>query len=278
MLRKAFTLIELLVVIAIIAILAAILFPVFAQAKQAAGNTVSLSNLKQIGLATHMYLSDNNDQFVQGNDYAEWLWTFLHADYIKGAPNDFGKARGNIYFSPIAPADRPQYLSGDSRVAKVQELGLDTRYGLVLSTDPDGDVAYRFWSTYMINEHVTQEWPNFSSWEEPSGSLLYLEGTDTETEGDELRKIYGRTKDCPGNFEYRATRGGYTGGTNSGYLDGSAKYRKNTYGRPASTNGAQCDFRFWVWPEGGNGGLGDCGAWTAPNDQRNPVTRVCEVR
>jgi prepilin-type N-terminal cleavage/methylation domain-containing protein len=58
---RAFTLIELLVVIAIIAILAAILFPVFAQAKDAAKKTVSLSNMKQIGTATMLYIGDTDD-------------------------------------------------------------------------------------------------------------------------------------------------------------------------------------------------------------------------
>lgn len=62
--KKAFTLIELLVVIAIIAILAAILFPVFAQAKLAAKKTASLSNSKQIGLAELMYQNDYDDNFV----------------------------------------------------------------------------------------------------------------------------------------------------------------------------------------------------------------------
>jgi prepilin-type N-terminal cleavage/methylation domain-containing protein len=62
-LRQAFTLIELLVVIAIIAILAAILFPVFAQAKDAAKSTVNLSNLKESGLAMIMYSGDNEDNF-----------------------------------------------------------------------------------------------------------------------------------------------------------------------------------------------------------------------
>jgi prepilin-type N-terminal cleavage/methylation domain-containing protein/prepilin-type processing-associated H-X9-DG protein len=61
--KKAFTLIELLVVIAIIAILAAILFPVFAQAKLAAKKTVDLSNLKQIGTMITMYAADNDDYF-----------------------------------------------------------------------------------------------------------------------------------------------------------------------------------------------------------------------
>jgi prepilin-type N-terminal cleavage/methylation domain-containing protein len=61
--KKAFTLIELLVVIAIIAILAAILFPVFAQAKTAAKKTVGISNQKQISLAFLMYMSDNDDTY-----------------------------------------------------------------------------------------------------------------------------------------------------------------------------------------------------------------------
>jgi len=67
--RKAFTLIELLVVIAIIAILAAILFPVFAQAKLAGKKTKSLSNVKQIGTAQVMYATDNDDytQSIWGN-------------------------------------------------------------------------------------------------------------------------------------------------------------------------------------------------------------------
>jgi len=65
---RAFTLIELLVVIAIIAILAAILFPVFAQAKEAAKKTADLSNQKQLATATLMYLGDSDDKFPR-NDY-----------------------------------------------------------------------------------------------------------------------------------------------------------------------------------------------------------------
>jgi prepilin-type N-terminal cleavage/methylation domain-containing protein len=68
--KRAFTLIELLVVIAIIAILAAILFPVFAQAKLAAKGAASLSNVKQITLAEIMYQNDYDDDFViSANDF-----------------------------------------------------------------------------------------------------------------------------------------------------------------------------------------------------------------
>ena len=65
MYRRAFTLIELLVVIAIIAILAAILFPVFAQAKESAKITAALSQTKQMGTAVIMYGSDSDDLFPQ---------------------------------------------------------------------------------------------------------------------------------------------------------------------------------------------------------------------
>lgn len=65
--KKGFTLIELLVVIAIIAILAAILFPVFAQARDKARQTSCLSNMRQIGTAINMYLQDYDETFHKGN-------------------------------------------------------------------------------------------------------------------------------------------------------------------------------------------------------------------
>jgi len=74
--RKAFTLIELLVVIAIIAILAAILFPVFAQAKAAAKSSADLSNLKQGSISLLMYSGDSDDVFPLASqvdpDFSNW--------------------------------------------------------------------------------------------------------------------------------------------------------------------------------------------------------------
>lgn len=96
--KRAFTLIELLVVIAIIAILAAILFPVFAQARRAAKGAVSKSNLRQFSIALQMYLADNDDTFHKaynnfavpaGNGFAAttvsftdgWMW--FYGPYMK---------------------------------------------------------------------------------------------------------------------------------------------------------------------------------------------------
>jgi prepilin-type N-terminal cleavage/methylation domain-containing protein/prepilin-type processing-associated H-X9-DG protein len=81
--QSGFTLIELLVVIAIIAILAAILFPVFAQAREQARKTSCLSNVKQIGLGHAMYVQDYDETFLIAWGDPAGVWTDLLQPYIK---------------------------------------------------------------------------------------------------------------------------------------------------------------------------------------------------
>ena len=96
---NAFTLIELLVVIAIIAILAAILFPVFAQAREKARAISCMSNLRQIGFASAMYTQDNDETLPLGYTWDQnngaWggdMWTVSLQPYIQ----KMGPANGNI--------------------------------------------------------------------------------------------------------------------------------------------------------------------------------------
>lgn len=117
--RRAFTLIELLVVIAIIAILAAILFPVFAQAKAAAKRSVNLSNAKQLTNAWLMYMTDFDDRFdCATNDESIWQdrggYQGLMQPYIKNWDIFFDPERnlkstqttGPECWSPLNPNGR----------------------------------------------------------------------------------------------------------------------------------------------------------------------------
>jgi len=106
--KEGFTLIELLVVIAIIAILAAILFPVFAQAREKARAITCTSNEKQMGLGILQYLQDNDEQFpmCQYSNAATqtgWEdWELAIYPYIKnGAPKNNGL--GGIWTCPSWP-------------------------------------------------------------------------------------------------------------------------------------------------------------------------------
>ncbi len=130
--RRGFTLIELLVVIAIIAILAAILFPVFAQAREKARQTSCLSNIKQIGTGMMMYVQDFDETYPM-NQYDDptrpntpadprfRLWTVVVAPYIKNADTtSYGQSGGGVFKCPSFPSEQGR------------------QYGVHYSLSPDG--------------------------------------------------------------------------------------------------------------------------------------------
>jgi len=135
---RAFTLIELLVVIAIIAILAAILFPVFAQAKEAAKKTVCLSNTKQLVLAQIMYAGDYDDHCVANIDN-----------------NGAGDSSSSNYYPG---ATYQTWFDWSYPYMKNYDIGKCPDYAgpwpmINMWSDPAGWAVYRL--TYAINAMVT---------------------------------------------------------------------------------------------------------------------------
>jgi prepilin-type N-terminal cleavage/methylation domain-containing protein/prepilin-type processing-associated H-X9-DG protein len=111
--RSGFTLIELLVVIAIIAILAAILFPVFAQAREKARASSCLSNQKQVSLAFSMYAQDYDETYPYPyfQDTDQW-WEHMVNGYIKATD------KGGILTCPSAPSAGFGYSMNEALAGK----------------------------------------------------------------------------------------------------------------------------------------------------------------
>ena len=136
----AFTLIELLVVIAIIAILAAILFPVFAKAREKARQISCLSNMKQQSLAIAMYTVDNDERFPVTMDVDEHgastvLWT---------------------WFSALAPYTKSEQIRW-------------------CPSDPDRGSDPSIWGSYLMNGMLTAGSRAISEVEQPADTILMAE-------------------------------------------------------------------------------------------------------
>jgi prepilin-type N-terminal cleavage/methylation domain-containing protein/prepilin-type processing-associated H-X9-DG protein len=241
--RRAFTLIELLVVIAIIAILAAILFPVFAQAKMAAKKTADLSNLKQIGTGLMMYCGDYDDYFPR-NDYidparpswAAFTWREASAPYIKNGVsnvswvNNQPLALDGIWKSPAEPqkgrygynvhrALMPgqfDWQYGNTYVVasrtqnnleKVAETMLITAVGI----NPD-------WDSSALGLETTWWWHGGAQWP----PIFTGKNSGAQWDNDKAPCSWG----SPLNPSCGMPRYRYTEGGNITWADGHAKYIK----------------------------------------------------
>ena len=212
MIRRAFTLIELLVVIAIIAILAAILFPVFAQAKEAAKKTVCLSNLKQVGLAAIMYGGDNDDVCFP------WSYGYTDAD---------GTYVTRYWFANMPSGKKPDFNNGF--------LGPYTKNGPIVDC-PDAQglqsieskpVAYGANWFLFLDFNTGYRPVSFTAMDAPAETIFmgdaaqYLAPGQSPVRCEFLSPVIG-----PFNYLH-ARHGGETANLN--WMDGHAKSLKPTY-------------------------------------------------
>jgi len=143
--RCGFTLIELLVVIAIIAILAAIMFPVFARARENAKRASCWSNLRQLGLGLRMYSQDYDELFPIGTDATQWSYFFNPKLAFVQATYPYVKSRA-LYCCPSAEGYAAQGAADANAATRAWALGLR-------NTDANwaaGNIAYYYYS-FLVN-------------------------------------------------------------------------------------------------------------------------------
>jgi prepilin-type N-terminal cleavage/methylation domain-containing protein/prepilin-type processing-associated H-X9-DG protein len=223
---RAFTLIELLVVIAIIAILAAILFPVFAQAKAAAKKTQSLSNMKNVSLGMLLYTSDNEDKFpalqiygqapgdAPGTCNLQTKWQDAIYPYVKNGRGGVGNGTTNAnagsgdYDDGIFKSPGGRRQSG-SNYAVQQDVFMDGPAPWTGCVDTSGDfrtfsqtqfdnIAEKVMMIERGNSNGGWAFLQFSAWQWDWDTYGYNKTTGTATENEGDVRLPGR--DCDGGF------------------------------------------------------------------------------
>lgn len=150
--HRGFTLIELLVVIAIIAILAAILFPVFAQAREKARQTACLSNEKQIGLAAMQYSEDYDEGLPAWNEYYGTSSPTAEPPYTGDAgPSGYWQAK----LQPYVKNGKPDDPSAADNTGIWHCPSLGTKGERVYSLDAAGNTTTHLSYSYGINGSVS---------------------------------------------------------------------------------------------------------------------------
>ncbi len=138
---SAFTLIELLVVVAVISVLAGLLFPVFARAREKARQAACASNLRQIGLAVMMYAQDNDDRFPYGADPTD----------LYGASFILTPYEAQVMAMPPLTVPLAPYVK-DSRVWDCpDDHGGDTEVNLFLDVPPPPSAFGAYGMSYAYN-------------------------------------------------------------------------------------------------------------------------------
>jgi prepilin-type N-terminal cleavage/methylation domain-containing protein len=149
--RTAFTLIELLVVIAIIAILAAILFPVFAQAKTAAKSTVWLNSFKQVGMANNIYFADHDDMMPMADSDAK----------LPGFYYCFGCGRPDYIWYEVI---QPYMKNWDLSVCPIDPVRLNDRHLNAFTGLPIPPTDPNYWYSVASRSNVGINYTFLTPW------------------------------------------------------------------------------------------------------------------
>ena len=232
--HRAFTLIELLVVIAIIAILAAILFPVFAQAREKARQTACLSNGRQIGLGLTMYLEDYDEQFppadygapVTSPPYTQFAW--------------YSGTGGSVFY-PYCCFDLLQPYEKNVQIHKCPSDASGLPTALTLKVNGAGQPLQPL--SYALNRYFFYNYSTFAFAPAASNALASIIAPANRIFVTESVSSLGRELIGPSNLNL-VTNGTpplftrHTGGGVYLYCDGHAKWhRMPASWNPTSTGG-----------------------------------------